>query len=263
MALPPSVQKHEMNLQKCLPKLSVVLSGTGLSAEKLKQTIINSIMQNPMLHNATPQSVMQAAMTAAVLGLEVDGVTGQSYITPFGNKAQFIPGYKGYITLAHNNGYLLQGHVVRENDYFDYSLGLYPKLDHKPADGGPSNRGDIIYSYATATAEGKPPVFKVMHVEQINNIRDKSQGYKAYMGGKIKTTPWASDYEPMAIKTAIRALAPQLPLNVQRAAALEGLHERGEYAHINEMKTVSVEKEKPKDEETSNLLKELNLEMEE
>lgn len=247
MALPPSVQRHENNLEKCLPKFAPVLQGTGLSPEKLKQTIINSLMANNYLANCSPESVMQSAMTAAVLGLEVDNVTGQGYLTPFKGRCQFIPGYKGYITLARNSGFVVEGDVVREKDTFHYERGLNPKLEHVPAQGSPTERGAITHAYAVAHHNTLPSIFDVVHIEDVNRIRDRSEGYKAYMAGKIKSTPWATDYPAMAKKTAIRALASKLPLNVQKAAAIEGEHERGKSAYIDERGDVTVYKESQAD----------------
>lgn len=245
MALPPSVQRHETNLTRCLPKLEPVLKGTGLSPEKLKQTIINSLMQNKYLASCSPESVMQSAMTAAVLGLEVDNVTGQGYLTPFKGRAQFIVGYKGYITLAANSGFTVEGDVVREKDHFHYQRGLNPKLEHVPAAGSPTERGAITHAYAVAHHNTRPSTFDVVHVEDINAIRDKSEGYKAFMAGKIRSTPWATNYPAMAKKTAIRALAAKLPLNVQKAAAVESVFEAGAPSFIDASGVVQTQNETP------------------
>lgn len=262
MALPANVERHDRNLEKCLPKFALVLEGTGLKPERLKQTIISALMANPYLASMEPTSIMQSAMSAAVLGLECDGATGQGYIVPFGRQAQFIVGYKGYITLAKNNGYIVSGCAVREKDEFHYQQGLNPDLRHTPAPGSASQRGDIIYTYATARHPTLEPVFDVVHIEQVNEIRDGSQGYRAYMSGKIKSTPWATNYEKMAIKTAIRSLAAQLPLNVQKAHALEAAHESGKRAHITEEGEIIIEgqaEETGATKEQPNLSKELGL----
>lgn len=264
MALPANVERHDRNLEKCLPKFALVLEGTGLKPERLKQTIISALMANPYLAKSEPTSIMQAAMSAAVLGLECDGATGQGYIVPYGNKAQFITGYKGYITLAKNNGYIVSGCAVRQNDKFSYTQGLNPDLQHTPAPGSNSDRGDIIYTYATARHPTLEPIFTVVHVEQINEIRDASQGYKAFMARKIKSTPWATNYEKMAIKTAIRSLAAQLPLNVQKAHALESAHETGKHAHITEEGEIvidgdALDREKEGTQDQPDLSAELNL----
>ena len=265
MALPPSVREHSIRLEKCIPKFNAVLKGTGLSGERIKQTVVNALAQTPTLWNADPTSVLNAAMTAAVLGLEVDNITGQAYITPFKGKAQLIPGYKGYITLAHNSGIALQGFVVRKNDIFNYSLGINPTLEHRPAAGGPSSRGEIEYVYATARSVNRPTLFQVLHIEVVHQRRAKSAGYKAFISGRSKSCVWETDYDVMCQKTAVRAMAGQLPLNVQRAAAIEAVHENGDYAHIDNVKAIQIEKETEEgtEEGTPNLIKDLGLEWDE
>lgn len=229
-----SLSRHKTALEKFKPEFAKVLPA-HVTPDRIVRSIINALSANEYLcTNATPTSVLQAAMTAAVLGLDVDNVTGQGHIVPFKGKAQFIPGYKGYITLAANAGFLVGGDVVREKDHFRYGRGLTPFLEHVPAPGGPTDRGPIVYAYATARSHNLPSDFRVLHAEQVNAIRDKSEGYKAFLSGKRKDSPWDSHYEAMAIKTAIRALAPELPLNVQRAAAIEGEFERGNVAHLTE-----------------------------
>lgn len=229
-----SLNRHRTALEKFKPEISKVLP-SHITADRMIRSVLNALAGNQYLcTNATPLSVIQAAMTASVLGLDVDNVTGQGFIVPFKGKAQFIPGYKGYITLAANSGFLVSGDVVREKDSFKYWRGLNPDLQHIPASGGPTDRGAIVYAYAVARSNTMPSDFRVLHIEQINKLRNRSEGYKAFLSGKIKESPWDSDYDAMAIKTAIRALAPELPLNVQRAAALEGAYERGHVTNIDQ-----------------------------
>lgn len=237
-----SLKRHGSALEKYKSEFAKVLPA-HITPDRIVRSVMNALAANEYLaNNATPTSVVQAAMTAAVLGLDVDNVTGQGHIIPFKGKAQFIPGYKGYITLAANSGYLVSGDVVREKDHFRYRRGLTPVLEHDPAPGGPSDRGPIKYAYATARSNHLPSDFRVLHVEQVNAIRDKSEGYKAFLSGKRKDSPWDSHYEAMAIKTAIRALAPELPLNVQRAAAIEGEFERGNVSHLTDNGNVVLDK---------------------
>lgn len=260
-----ALARHENNLEKCLPKFANVLP-SHVEPQKIMQSVMNALSQNQYLATSCDAgSIMQAAMTAAVLGLEVDNVTGQGYITPFRGKAQFITGYKGYITLAMNSGFIVSGESVREKDKFSYSQGLTPHLDHIPASGSPTDRGEIIYTYAVARHKSLPSLFKVVHVEDINKIRDGSEGYKAYVSGKIKSTPWATNYEKMAIKTAIRNLAPQLPLSVQKANAIESAYETGKASYLDERGDVIIEGEAQQidtgaTEEQPDLTQELGLE---
>lgn len=236
-----SLERHKLLLEKHKPEFSKVLP-PHLTPDRVARNVINALAGNEYLCvNATGQSVVQAAMTAAVLGLDIDNVLGQAYIVPFKGKAQLIPGYKGYISLAANAGYLLTGDVVRERDEFKYWRGLDPNLIHIPYMGGPEERGPIKYVYATARSKTLPSEFQVLHIDEVNKSRDRSEGYKSFIAGKIKDTPWVTSFEAMAKKTAIRALGPELPLNVQKAVAIEGAYESGKFARLDEHGSVIID----------------------
>lgn len=219
-------------MERARPNIEAVLP-PNITADRFIRTVANAATHNPQLMKADRSTLYLSVMTAAVLGLELDPSIGQAYLVPFKGKVQCIPGYKGYIRLAEYSGYIVQGNAVRANDVFEYELGLEPKLRHVPAAGTIEDRGDIVFTYATARHKDNPPVFRVVDVKQIEKIRNRSSGYKAYKSGRISETPWSSDYEAMAVKTAVRALAPQLPLNVQRAHALENAYDTGDFAYIN------------------------------
>ena len=62
-----------------------------------------------------------------------------------------------------------------------------------------------------------------MELVDIIAIRDRSAGFKSG-----KQSPWSTDFPAMARKTVVRSLANHLPWQVQKAAELEGRHDRGE-----------------------------------
>ena len=126
-----SLERHRNNLLNCQEKFRAVLP-PELPPQKIIQGVMNALGQNEYLAKSEATSIVQAAMTAAVLGLDVNGVTGQGYIVPFKGKAQFIPGYKGYIKLAMNSGFIISGDAVREKDEFEYKLGLNSEINHTP-----------------------------------------------------------------------------------------------------------------------------------
>src|ERR1044071_3570677 len=112
----------ENQLQPLAPNFAQVLP-KHLPVERLIRTIVVSAERLPQLLECDRQSLFNAAMSAACLGLEVDGVTGQAYLIPFKGRAQLVVGYKGYNTLAARSGITITGAVVREGDTFDYELG--------------------------------------------------------------------------------------------------------------------------------------------
>lgn len=105
----------ENQLKPLAPRLEMVLD-KRVSSARLMQTIVLSCERLPKLLECDRQSLFNSAMSAAVLGLEVDGVTGQAYLIPFKGRAQLVVGYKGYNTLAARSGITITGAVVREGD---------------------------------------------------------------------------------------------------------------------------------------------------
>ncbi|MEQ9131143.1 MAG: recombinase RecT [Salinisphaeraceae bacterium] len=216
-------------LEKMKPQMAMAMP-KHLTAERLLRVTMTACQNTPKLLECDRTSLFSAVMTCAQLGLEPDGVLGQAYLVPFkvgGNmKVQFIPGYKGYLTLARNSGEIssIQAHEVCEQDDFSYAYGLEEHLHHRPAEG---DRGAVTHFYAYAKFKDGGHVFEVMTRTQVDEIRDGSEAYKAFKKKWIKSTPWDSHYPQMGRKTAIRRLANYLPLSVQRAAAMDAAYEEG------------------------------------
>lgn len=233
------VVRKELNVM--MPEFAQVLP-PHLPVERLGRSIISACSINPRLLDCDRRSLWRAAMTAAVLGIEPDGVTGQGYFVPFKGKVQFIPGYKGIITLAANWGYLVRGHVVRKADKFRAVLGTDEHVEHEPALDAPMDAAinPIIGAYATARHRTMPAAIEYMPLELIMRARDRSQGYQAAKRGGA-SSPWDTDFAEMARKTPVRQLGDQLPLSVQRALALERAHDQGKVAHATKIAGGAVE----------------------
>jgi recombination protein RecT len=228
----------ERQLAPLAPRFAQVLPA-NISPDRLIRTVMVSIERLPKLLECDRQSILNSAMSAAILGLEVDGVTGQAYLIPFKGKAQLVVGYKGYNTLAARAGITITGAVVREGDDFDFELGDQAFVKHKPRLG---NKGRIIGAWACALSKGRPPVVNVMGVDDIMAIKARSPG------GSRSDSPWndpAIGFPAMAEKTVKRRLARSLPLNIMQVAARldEAVDEQGQAAWISPDKGVIVDAE--------------------
>jgi recombination protein RecT len=203
----------DKELQARLPVFLELLP-PNITPQRLARTVMMAIERTPKLLDCTPQSIINAATTAAVLGLEVDGVTGQGWILPYGNRATFLIGSKGFNTIAFRAGYTLSAGVVREGDIFDYELGSSAFVRHKPV---PGNRGRIVGAWATATSSDKPPIVRWMSIEEIEQIKQKSPG------ARKPDSPWndlhGPGYSGMCEKTAKRRLARDIPMTTFAVAA--------------------------------------------
>lgn len=229
----------ENQLKPLAPHFQQVL-GPLMPADRLIRTVVVSVERLPALMQCDRQSLFNAAMSAAVLGLEVDGVTGQAYLIPFKNKAQLVIGYKGFNTMAARSGITITGAVVREGDSFDpdYDRGL---ANHKPKLGDESRRR-IVAAWARASANNRPAVLKVLSIDELLAIKAKSPG------AKRQDSPWNDPqigFPAMCEKSVKRRLARDLPLNVMQLAARmdEAVDEQGRPAHILPERGVVIEGE--------------------
>src|SRR4051812_44691057 len=219
----------EKQLKPLAPRLEMVLD-KRVPVERLMETIMISCERLPALLKCDRQSLFNSALSAAVLGLEVDGVTGQAYLIPFAGKAQLVIGYKGYNTLAARSGITITGAVVREGDQFDYELGSGGFVRHKPALVGKDRR--VVAAWACATSHDRPPVHMVMGIDELMAVKAKSPG------ATRTDSPWndpSIGFPAMCEKTVRRRLARSMPLNIMQLAARmdEAVDEQGHAARLD------------------------------
>jgi recombination protein RecT len=233
----------EQTLQPLAPRFADVL-GSVMKPERLIRTLMISCERNPQLLTCDRQSLLNGAMTFAVLGLEVDGITGQGFLVPFKDRklgktiAQPIIGYLGYNTLAARSGMTITGRVVRDGDEFDYDEGQ-GFVRHKRLLGHEDSR-PIIAVWAKAAALGRPPAVRVLSIDEINAVKARSP--------RGDEPPWADHkigFPAMAEKTAKRRLRRDMPLNVfQLAATMEqAFEEQGKPSYIRDDRAVVIDGE--------------------
>jgi len=208
----------KLTLKSQWHKIQEVLPKT-MSAERFFQLAVSAYNSEPKLADCSTISVLSCVMKCAALGMEpsaVDGL-GRAYILPFYNRktggmeATFILGYKGMIDLARRSGEIqsISARAVYEGDEFRYAYGLNEDLHHVPM-----HRSDkLIYTYCVAHFKDGGHYFIVLSRDDVEAARKAS---KAGNNG-----PWRTNYDAMAVKTAIRRAFPYLPVSVvaQDAAA--------------------------------------------
>jgi recombination protein RecT len=210
------LEKMKPQLALCLPK--------HLSVDRVCRIALTEFRKTPLLKECDPNTFIASVWMASQLGLEI-GVLGQAYLVPFKNQKKgiyecsFIPGYRGLIDLARRSGNIISisAEIVYENDVFDFEKGLNEKLIHKPV---LTNKGKMIAAYAVAKLKDGGAQFIVLPKADIDAVKAKS---------KSQFGPWATDFEAMAQKTAVRRLFKWLPSSVemQKAAILDEQSETG------------------------------------
>lgn len=187
-----------------------------LKPDRFVRVAITALMRTPLLAECTPESFMKCLLDLSAWGLEPDG--RRAHLIPFKNnrtntvECTLILDWKGLAELALRSGMISKLHadVVCENDVFAYNLGEITAhhIDFR------KSRGEPYAAYALATTKDGATFVAVMSKEEIEKIRDGSQGYRSAIQYK-KSNPWLSDPSEMWKKTAFRRLSKLLPLSAE------------------------------------------------
>lgn len=210
------IKSMKGEIEKALP--------TVITPDRFTRIVLSAVNSTPALGDCTPASFLGAMMQAAQLGLEPNTPLGQAYLIPYNNykkgvtECQFQLGYKGLIDLAYRSGevILVQAHVVKENDEFEYELGLDPKIVHKPAK---TNRGKSIYYYAMFKTKSGGYGFECMSIEDIRESELQNR-----KGNKGMSNIWEKHFDAMAKKTVLKQALKYAPMKTEfiRGLAADG-----------------------------------------
>ncbi len=205
-------------LQRAVPQM--------IKVEQLVRVSLTVIRQAPKLLQCSQESLLNCLMGCASLGLSPEPFLGQAYFVPFWNKnlgcfeSVFMPGYRGYVTLAKRSGELnsLSAQMVYMNDQFDIQWGLNEKCDHVPADG---DRGEHRGAWTVFKYKSGDPTFDYMPLSDIDIImnRTKSKNKQGVIFG-----PWLTDKAEMSKKTIIRRHMKLAPLSVEDNRLMQAAH---------------------------------------
>lgn len=238
---PPSlvsmIENMKSEIARALPK--------HLSPDRMARIAVTALRTTPKLSTCTPASFLGAIMGCSVLGLEPNTPLGQAYLVPYwnsklevpgspkkgGNECQLIIGYQGFLDLVRRSGLVAstQAFAVYDGDFFEYELGLNPKLVHRPSESAERENGKLTHAYCVVKLKDKDadPIFLVMPRAQIEKRRMRGASGKKYPDGNPVRTPWDTDYEAMALKTVVRAAIKWAPRSAEMAQAVD-IDERAE-----------------------------------
>ena len=197
-------------------KMRELLDKNAASFATSAMQIANS---NPMLLDAEPMSIFNAAVMAATLNLPINNNLGFAYIVPYRNKgrveAQFQLGYKGFIQLAQRSG------------QFERLVSL-PVYEAQLIEEDPIN--GFKFDWKQKPAENEQPIGYYAYFKLINGFTAElymtreqvaahagrySQSFKKGYG------VWADNFEAMALKTVTKLLlSKQAPLSIDMQKAV-------------------------------------------
>lgn len=227
------LQTIEDSLKASMKNLGQALP-SHMKPERLSRVVLSMLKMSPRLQECTPISVMAAVFQMAQIGLEP--IDGQAYIIPYRNnkkkedgnwhsvmEAQFQIGYKGYVTLfyRHLASLALYWGIVKENDKFKFDKGkneLSHIIDLK------SDRGEPYAYWVKARLQNGAEIFEVMSkIDVLKHAQEHSKSFDKKTGKFFDDTPWAREFDSMALKTVLIQLMKLLPksVEIQRAIAMD------------------------------------------
>lgn len=204
------------------------LPNVGLTAERFTRVAMTCVTQNPMLQECDPKTIAIGVIRSAQLGLSLDPILGEAYLIPRWNgkkkqmEANFQRGYRGIQKLIRRTGELsgFRGDLVREKDKFLRTAN--GDIFHERARG---DRGKITDAYVVMYFKDGFVLAYDMPIEDVYAIRDRySEGYKAFVAGKIKDNPWDPGNpiaeKWMVIKTVLFQAAHLAPMETEAGQQL-------------------------------------------
>lgn len=215
------ITKMQGEITKAMPRH---LSGEAFARNALTVLRQNSTLLEAITYPDGQASFLGALMSAAQLGLEL-GPLGHCYLIPYarrkrgeivGYEVTFIIGYKGMVELARRSGNIksIYANEVCANDVFEMGFGVNGTLNHRPELRG--ERGEVYGFYAYADLGEGAYQFVFLRKDEVDRImKDYAHGYKE------EYSPWQTEYNEMAKKTAIRRLFKTLPISVEVAHVIE------------------------------------------
>lgn len=189
----------------------------GKRAPQFITSVLQIAASNDLLSKAEPVSIYNAAMLAATLDLPINQNLGFAYIIPYGTKAQFQMGYRGFIQLAQRSGQFL---TINSTDVREGEIKDHNRLT-----------GEIKFEWIqTADRIKKPVVGYVAYFKLLNGFEklfymtreELTQHGKRYSQTFKKDFGlWKDDFDAMANKTVVKLLLAKFaPLSVEMQKAV-------------------------------------------
>jgi recombination protein RecT len=173
-----------------------------------------AVQLNPKLLQADRRSLWQAGVECAQLGLMPDRHLGEVFFTVFKGMVVLIPGYRGLLRLARQSGDLaaIDVDIIGSEDEVLIVYGDESRFEVKPRDW--QDRGECIGAFAIGVFKDGMKQRVILNKAKIERARKQNPK------SNEPSSPWQTDYDEMAKKTALRRLCKLLPLTPEAERAI-------------------------------------------
>ena len=202
--------------------------GSDINYQKEALFAVQAIQNNEYLMNIAnnnPQSLQDAVINIASIGLSLNPAEKLAYLVPRGDKACLDISYIGLIKLATDTGSIIwtKPVLVFENDtYESQGVNLLPMHKYNPFD---NDRGEIIGGYSVA---------KLHNGDMIVDEQKEEYFLKCKNVAKAKNV-WNDWPEPMRLKTLIKTGSKFWPKSkrLDKAIQIINEHEGADFSRTN------------------------------
>lgn len=168
------------------------------------------------------QSVVNAVVNLAAIGLSLNPAKKQAYLVPRKTGIVLEISYIGLIKLATDSGSVLwaKAEVVRQTDAF--ALNGYDKPPTHNFNPFGGDRGPVVGVYCVAKTASGDYLTETMTLDEVYAIRDRSEAWKNGQKG-----PWKTDEGEMIRKTVVKRASKYWPKTDRLDQAVHYLNTEG------------------------------------
>ena len=218
-------EENQDTLQNFLKQDTVKKQMKALLKDKagyFAMALVQVVEGNEQLQKAEPQSIFNAGIASAILGLPIEKNLGFSYIVPYGDKAQFQIGYKGFIQLALRTGQykLINSTAIKEGE-IKLKNRLTGEIEFNFIED--DDLRDTLKTIGYASYIEFNNGFRNTKYMSIKQIQEHAQKYSKSFGHKKSV--WTENFEAMALKTVLKlnlAKFGALSIDFEKALQLDG-----------------------------------------
>lgn len=209
--------------------------GNPKKAERFIAAISSAVSANEALQSCDAGTILSAGLLGEALNLSPSPQLGQYYLVPYGNKAQFQLGYKGYIQLAIRSGQYKRLNVVeiKEGELVSYNP-LTEEIE-------------VNLIENEEVREQTPTAGYYAMFEYINGFTKSMYWSKTRMEAHAQkfsksynksTSIWKTEFDSMAKKTMLRQLISKWGImSIEMQNAFENdmavIHENGTQEYVD------------------------------
>lgn len=169
---------------------------------------------------ANRQSVVDAVVNIAAIGVSLNPAKRQAYLVPRDNRICLDISYIGLVDMAVEGGAVqwAKAELVYEADQLTLrGIDLPPEHRRDPF---AKDRGEVIGVYCVAKLKNGDYLTETMSIDEVNAIRDRSASWKNGQKG-----PWKTDPGEMIKKTVLKRASKMWPKSDRLASAINHLNE--------------------------------------